>query len=367
MKKNGNRIAFAFFAISLLLNHPLSSSASCWQTDKKIEIELNKLYKKYPLPGSAQEIPLIRFFPSEEMMQKEIWLKGGGALNKDRDGNIYVTDRKLGRILMFDMEGKFINGIGKQGQGPGDLDDPRDVVFNGQGNLIVFEGGTMRIQFMDSRGGYKHSFKVFEPYKRFDIYGDYLYFTNNENRKKENIIDIIDLKGRFIRQIVPQLEFGKVTDYAWAHAPIGNYISFSKKGELYVTWGLFNEVHKYDLDGRLISRCQIEYNKLTEKNEINLRLLRSSKKGIRYEILFVGIQAKENGFYIFSPYPRIEILECSDDGEIINFYWAREPMLFICNDFLVSEEDNCLFIYVLQSWPESVVTLYKTNINFIPK
>jgi len=39
----------------------------------------------------------------------------------DKQGNIYVLDSRLSSIKKFDKNGNFLTSIGKQGQGPGEM------------------------------------------------------------------------------------------------------------------------------------------------------------------------------------------------------------------------------------------------------
>ncbi len=45
----------------------------------------------------------------------------------DAAGNFYVNDSRTNQIVAFDMEGRFLHTIGREGEGPGDLDFPRNL------------------------------------------------------------------------------------------------------------------------------------------------------------------------------------------------------------------------------------------------
>lgn len=45
----------------------------------------------------------------------------------DAAGNFYVNDPRTDQIVAYDMEGRFLHTIGREGEGPGDLDFPRNL------------------------------------------------------------------------------------------------------------------------------------------------------------------------------------------------------------------------------------------------
>jgi hypothetical protein len=55
----------------------------------------------------------------------------------DAQENLYVLDRQSHRILVYDRNGRFLRQISKQGQGPGELISPFQLVMGGDGTLIV--------------------------------------------------------------------------------------------------------------------------------------------------------------------------------------------------------------------------------------
>lgn len=71
-------------------------------------------------------------------------------------GGVESTEHKV-RVL--DLEsGKLLFEIGKRGDGPGDLNLPRDVAVGPDGSLYVVDGGNFRIQVFDKDGKYLKTF-----------------------------------------------------------------------------------------------------------------------------------------------------------------------------------------------------------------
>jgi sugar lactone lactonase YvrE len=65
---------------------------------------------------------------------------------------LYIGDRRNGRIQAFDLEGRFLFAFGSKGSGPGELRDPKGIVFDPKGRLVVADSDNHRLQIFDSEG-----------------------------------------------------------------------------------------------------------------------------------------------------------------------------------------------------------------------
>lgn len=62
------------------------------------------------------------------------------GIDVDKDGNIYVADMSNFRVQKFDKNGKYLLTFGRQGQGPGEFDQPTIVhVEEKSGNIYVLD------------------------------------------------------------------------------------------------------------------------------------------------------------------------------------------------------------------------------------
>ena len=69
-----------------------------------------------------------------------------------------VSDRKDHSIEMFDLEGNFISKFGKQGNRNGEFKNPRSLLVNKEGLLMVCDEGNYRVQLFELSGKFVTKF-----------------------------------------------------------------------------------------------------------------------------------------------------------------------------------------------------------------
>ncbi|MCP4546241.1 MAG: 6-bladed beta-propeller [bacterium] len=135
-------------------------------------------------PAEAAEAPVT-------IELEELWRVGGDTddddeffgvicdVLRDDGGEVYLLDRQLSQVNVFDSDGGFLRIIGREGEGPGEFRDPSSIfhmptgelgiVQTRPGGIVLLErdgqpgrlfslprsddGGMRRIQAGDSRGG----------------------------------------------------------------------------------------------------------------------------------------------------------------------------------------------------------------------
>jgi sugar lactone lactonase YvrE len=135
------------------------------------------------------------------------------------NGDIYVAESHtnvndpnlVGRISVFDRNGKFLRTIGKTGRGPGEFRTPHALVFDSKGRLIVADRDNHRIQILDKDGNYIAEYKDFgRPSGMVIDRNDTIYVTDSESNPRNHPGW---LKG--IR--IGNLKDGKVTTFVPPH------------------------------------------------------------------------------------------------------------------------------------------------------
>lgn len=73
-------------------------------------------------------------------------------VNVDREQNIYVLESGNKRIQKFDKNGRYLQTIGRRGQGPGEFEDPSRILIDNLDNICVLDG--ISIEEFDNSGKY---------------------------------------------------------------------------------------------------------------------------------------------------------------------------------------------------------------------
>ena len=73
-------------------------------------------------------------------------------IKADSMGNIYVLDAGAHNIKKYDRQGKYLQTIGRQGQGPGEFERPFTLSFDKNGNIYVIQ--MQKVQVFDRNGVY---------------------------------------------------------------------------------------------------------------------------------------------------------------------------------------------------------------------
>lgn len=67
---------------------------------------------------------------------------------------LFIVDRWNNRIQVTDLDGRFKRMFGREGSGPGELSDPKQLAFDPDGNLWVADSGNHRLQCFTRDGAY---------------------------------------------------------------------------------------------------------------------------------------------------------------------------------------------------------------------
>ena len=77
----------------------------------------------------------------------------------DDEGNIFILDMRPYRVKVYDKEGKYVRSIGREGQGPGEFQGPKNIQFTDQNELMVFDSGRTAILFFSVEGQFLREIK----------------------------------------------------------------------------------------------------------------------------------------------------------------------------------------------------------------
>ncbi len=175
------------------------------------------------------------------------------VLTDPANGDVYVAESHtdvrdpnlVGRISVFDKNGKFLRTIGKTGTAPGEFRTPHALVFDSQGRLIVADRHNHRVQMLTKEGKFLREYDDFGRVSGLAIdNNDVIYTSDSESTEK--------VHPGWLRGIrIGSLKEGKVTMFIPAHkadnpeGAMGEAIAVDAAGNLYTAEAQLRGVTKY--------------------------------------------------------------------------------------------------------------------------
>ncbi len=93
---------------------------------------------------------------------EEIWRAGGeddsvffGVINEavsDDAGRVYLLDEQLSQVWIYSPEGRLVGTLSREGDGPGEVRQPQDCFFLGDGTLGLIDGSPGCVTRVDRSG-----------------------------------------------------------------------------------------------------------------------------------------------------------------------------------------------------------------------
>jgi len=313
-----------------------------------------KALESNPISVTSKKLLFKFSYPADPSEENEIYIVQGSNLCADIKKDIYVSDSRDHAILKFDIKGNFIKRLGRKGQGPGELINPLDIFCNEGLYIFVLDDGNRRINKYDTEGKIQSSFKYFKSYNSFGIRkSDKIYASYFSINPEDPLIDVLDLKGNVIKSFGKRIKFNKFNK-----AKNEVLLSLNDNGDIYVVWKNLDHVRKYSKEGELLIDLNINYKPINEIAKKNLNMEKNKQGNLEMYNLIMGMRTKKNGFYLFRSYPRIEILEFNDNGEIEDIFWHETEFSYIPGDFLVIRKNNSIDFHILQQYPESEIDVF---------
>jgi DNA-binding beta-propeller fold protein YncE len=232
-----------------------------WVTDARVATP--EELQKFPGEDKKGSV-VIKFSPQGQVLMTlgKPGVKGNppDALTEPSDvltdpgnGDIYVAESHtnvedpalVGRISVFDRDGKFLRIIGKTGSGPGEFRTSHMLKVDSQGRLIVADRHNHRIQILTKDGKYVGEYHEFSRPSGLAIdSSDTIYVADSESTARVH-------QGwqRGIR--IGSLKDGKVTTFVPPHktdtpdGAMGEGIAIDAAGNVYTAEATVRGVTKY--------------------------------------------------------------------------------------------------------------------------
>ena len=182
----------------------------------------------------------------------------------DNEKNIYALDNRQHVIIKLDSSGRLVSRIGRQGQGPGELQWPAWIQV---WNKAIFVADNTSISVFNLEGHFQRRFRRFHKLISMAVSNDRVFLAETGDDK---IINVYNYEGKKL------FSFGNKysVDYAiykgWPTEAIDGWINHGilvcSGSKIYFITSLFGDIFAYDLKGNLVASKSIENNKFIERN-----------------------------------------------------------------------------------------------------
>ncbi|GAA3640370.1 6-bladed beta-propeller [Flavivirga jejuensis] len=226
---------------------------------------------------TSKYIKKTKFIKLEDYVTESIF----GVITKITVKNnfIYIMDENYKKLLVFDMEGKFVRKIGKFGNGPGEYATINDFHVNDTGNIIILDGNREKLYWYDSLGNFVEDKKI--PFET-DIFTlldneQYLFGLSAYNHSQFEGDQLITTSKSF-EKTSSLLEYTKYVDenYVFNYHLIEN-----EKGFVYNRI-IDNNVHQLSKTGEIERSYIFDFGKLNFPETDKKNMSRSIEKDYCY-------------------------------------------------------------------------------------
>jgi DNA-binding beta-propeller fold protein YncE len=162
------------------------------------------------------------------------------------ESHMNVTDANLvGRISVFDRNGKFLRTIGRAGMGPGEFRTPHALAFDSTGNLVVADRQNHRVQIVTKRGEFLREYADFSRVSGLIVdSNDILYATDSESNesvhpKWSRGVRIGSVADGRVRMFIPPHQTSS------PDGAMGEGIAIDPEGNLYTAESILGGITKY--------------------------------------------------------------------------------------------------------------------------
>jgi hypothetical protein len=154
------------------------------------------------------------------------------------DDNIFIIERRrptTATVYRFDMQGNFINTIGKYGQGPSDILELHDFSINEEENKIyLLDSGKKAILCYSFDGKFIEKININQNSQKFEYFNNHFFvYIDNTFQDRPFCFTVLDTKGelensyfpsRFYPITISRNSFVKTKDSLFFYKPMNDTI-----------------------------------------------------------------------------------------------------------------------------------------------
>ncbi|MDZ7339325.1 MAG: hypothetical protein ONB30_12375 [candidate division KSB1 bacterium] len=196
-------------------------------------------------------VPVLRMGSPEDSGGLEFGEVSDLALGMD--GNLYVLDRALRRVLRLSTEGELLATIDLQfGDGPGEFRHPWSVAADHGGKVFLTDRVHQRVTTLDPKGRFLDSFALgFDPAAlAVDSLGHHIYVSCWLASYRGPLIRVYSKTGKLLRKLCAQPPETQAVRFSGD----GGAMSVAAGGDILFSFPYPYEIRRYTADGRLVLR-----------------------------------------------------------------------------------------------------------------
>jgi hypothetical protein len=329
-------------------------------TEKDIKL---RLMKEHPIEAGWRKLEVIGVFPSNDDEATGHYLQHPVSLSLRDEATVFVADNFLHQVLNLDANGRYLETIGKRGEGPGEFNFPNRIC-TWEEYLFVLEGLKPRIQVFGHDNRFVRSFFIFDNINSFLVRDESIYANCVYPENEKELITVLNANGRVLKS------FGLRIDREGHRSNDSRVFLSQTKTEIIALFEHYALIRRYTPEGKLIKEMTIESPIFRELEKYNYKraYTNPSPQVVRLPRITAGVKAIGNKIYVLSHLPRLEIIELDLEGRILRTYYSeslRDVVNLTGFDARIEAEGNTsvgrLVFYVLQSSDEAKLHIFGTQ------
>ncbi|MCP2604605.1 6-bladed beta-propeller [Candidatus Aminicenantes bacterium AH-873-B07] len=375
------------FLVTTLSTHPNEQIA--WKGKIKIKNGCKIVVNPHePLCGQLK-LELKKDLIIGNPKDKNTTFFGAITVNVDQKGNIYILDWVNKRIQKFDKNGKFIQSIGREGQGPGEFQSPGHFfLVNEYEDIFIYDSGRYKIHHFDKNGRFIRPYHLSFPIESFALTSENNFLINSRVFSREGGVEAVHLinqKGNVLKTIAtfPNVEleawFGQKARFTAVFPELHLY-PFKKDSAIF-GYSAEYKIYRVDSKGNITTIIKKEEPKekvsRKEKNQVINNLIKMYGRGNKrneqdirkrtffsiYKPFFDRILTDEDGCIFVRRY-RVPFTKdkniiydfFNEEGKYLYKLGTDKDILFIKNGYLYTseydKEEECfkLIRYKIKNW-----------------
>ncbi|MEW6457405.1 MAG: 6-bladed beta-propeller [Acidobacteriota bacterium] len=237
--------------------------------------------------------------------------------------NIFVLDRKNCRVQVYDKNGKFLKGIGRKGQGPGEFFVPSFISLDKNERLFVVD--YRKVHIFDEKGEFIKTFKIdFRAYN-ICVIEDKILLLGYKNDK---IFHYFDFNGNYlesfgnISMFTPESQPIKYKEYYELMVPMGFIVL---KDNIYVVNQFEYKIVIFK-DKKLVDKIERSSSYFPKRKIVERTYERGVSLGVE-PWLFCFISGHKNRIYISLLTSNGNVIDIFKDKEYIGSIKTNESIL----------------------------------------